>query len=288
MAVGTTRGKRRLGRFVKPIRLRSGRKPEEIAVLAVCSRQTVHRLETGDALPSLGRLSAILGVIGATDEERAYAEQLWQIADAATATIQHADSLTAKYRRFRLDEAEASRERTLDTVIIPGLLQTPDYAAAISRGRKRLEQGFPEWEHRAGEERRERQALLMRAPEPLALHALIHEAAVRTIVGGPVVMGAQLDHLLAATELPNVTVQIVPFDYGAHGAMTGPLFLLSFPEEDDPDSVYAESVIGLDTVEKPEDVAGLADIWQAITDSAPSPAKSATIIKSARDEVNAR
>jgi transcriptional regulator with XRE-family HTH domain len=287
MAVGTTRGKRRLGRFVKPIRLRSGRKPEEIAVLAVCSRQTVHRLESGDALPSLGRLSAILGVIGATDEERAHAEQLWQIADAATATIQHADSLTAKYRRFRLDEAEASRERTLDTVIIPGLLQTPDYAAAITRGRKRLQKAV-DWEKRAGDERRDRQSLLVRTPEPLELHALIHEAAVRTIVGGPAVMVAQLNHLLAMTELPNVTVQVVPFDFGAHGAMTGPVFLLSFPEEDEPDSAYAESVTGLDTVEKPEDVAGLADMWQAVNDSAPTPEQSATIIKSARDEVNAR
>ncbi|WP_216209983.1 Scr1 family TA system antitoxin-like transcriptional regulator [Amycolatopsis aidingensis] len=70
-------------------------------------------------------------------------------------------------------------------------------------------------------------------------------------------MAAQLDHLITMSELPHVTIQVVPLD---HGAMTGPLVLLSFPEEDEPDSAYAESVTGLGTVEKPEDVAGLSDL----------------------------
>ncbi|GAB3493653.1 helix-turn-helix domain-containing protein [Amycolatopsis cihanbeyliensis] len=285
MAVGTTRGKRRLGRFVKPIRQRSGRKPDEVAKLAVCSRQTVQRLESGDALPSLGRLSAILGVIGATDEERAHAEQLWQVANADTTTIQHAENLSAKYRRFRMDEAEAVKERTLDTVIVPGLLQTPEYAAEIARGRKRLDRST-DWEKHAGDERRDRQALLLRDRNPLVLHALIHEAALHTVVGGPEVMAAQLDLLITMSELPHVTIQIVPLDHGAHGAMTGPWFLLSFPEDDEPDSAYAESVTGLDTVEKPEDVAGLSDIWEAIAATAPSPQRSAEIIESAKGRGN--
>lgn len=287
MAIGTTRGKRRLGRFVKPIRQRSGRKPEEIAELAVCSKQTVHRLESGHALPSLGRLSAILGVIGASDEEREHAEQLWQVADASTMNIQHADDLTAKYRRFRLDEAEAHQERTLDTVIVPGLLQIPEYAAAIAHARRPLERS-PGWTEHAGAERRERQGLLHREPEPLQLHTLVHEGALRTVIGGAEIMTAQLEHLLDMAERPNITIQVVPFDHGAHGAMTGPWFLLSFPEEDEADAAYTESMTGADNVGDPDDVARLAQVWQTIAETAPSPQRSTDMIMSIRKEVQPR
>lgn len=98
-------------------------------------------------------------------------------------------------------------------------------------------------------------------------------------------MIAQLDHLLTMAKRPNVTIQVVPFGFGAHGAMTGPWFLLSFPEPDEPDAAYTESVTGMDTVEKPEDVAALSDIWQAIAKAAPSPTRSTEIIRRARDEL---
>jgi transcriptional regulator with XRE-family HTH domain len=287
MAVGTTRGKRRLGRFVRPVLERSGLKPDDVAEKAVCSPQTVSRLLSGNALPSRQRFVTILAVIGATDREREHALQLYQVADVDTVAIQHAGELTAKYFRFRLDEAEAVTERTLDTVIVPGLLQTPEYAAAISHSRQRLERSAG-WEKRAGDERRERQALLRREPNPIAIHALVHEAAIHTVVGNPEIMTAQLDHLLAMAKLPNVTIQVVPFGYGAHGAMTGPWFLLSFPEPDEPHAAYAESVTGVDTVENAADVAGLWDIWQSIATAAPSPARSAGIIKNVRDGMTGR
>jgi hypothetical protein len=166
-------------------------------------------------------------------------------------------------------------------------LQTPEYAAAISHSRRRLERS-PGWEQRSGEERRDRQALLVRERDPLSLHALVHEAALRTVIGGQDTMTAQLEHLLAMAKLPNVTIQVVPFGFGAHAAMTGPWFLLSFPEPDEPDSAYTESVTGMDTVAKREDVAGLSDIWQAIAKAAPSPTRSAEIIKKIRDEMKGR
>jgi transcriptional regulator with XRE-family HTH domain len=287
MAVGTTRGKRRLGRFIRPILERSGLKPDAVAEKAICEAQTITRMLSGRSLPGRQRFATILAVIGATDDEREQALQLYQVADVDTAVIQHAGELTAKYLRFRMDEAEAVMERSLDTVIVLGLLQIPEYAAALSHGRRRLERS-PGWEKSASDERRDRQALLLREREPLVLHSLVHEAALRTVVGGAETMIAQLDHLLTMAKLPNVTIQVVPFGFGAHGAMTGPWFLLSFPEPDEPDSAYTESVTGMDTVENPEDVAGLSDIWQAIAKAAPSPTRSAEIIKKARDELKGR
>lgn len=98
-------------------------------------------------------------------------------------------------------------------------------------------------------------------------------------------MAAQLDHLLAMGELPNVVIQVVPFGFGAHGALTGPMLLLGFPEDDEPDSAYAESATGLDTVEKAEDVAALSDTWHEIASRAPSPEESTEIIRRMREEV---
>lgn len=240
------------------------------------------RILAGGSLPSRQRLAAMLAVMGATDEERERAFQLHRIADAHTAVIQHADDLADKYLRFRMDEAEAVKERSIDTVVVPGLLQTPEYVTAIAHGRRRL---LGRGSKSVGEERRDRKALLHREPNPLVLHALVHEAALRTVVGSTETMVAQLDHVLTMVKLPNVTVQVVPFEFGAHGSMTGPWFLLGFPEPDEPDSAYAESVAGIDTVEEPTDVAGLSDIWRAIAKAAPSPARSVEIIRRIRDEM---
>jgi transcriptional regulator with XRE-family HTH domain len=287
MAVGTTRGKRRLGRYIKPIRLRSGLKPEQVAEEARCSRQTVTRLEAGDNLPRIHLFTTLLSVIGATDEERAAALQLWEVADADTATMEQAEDLPAKYRRFRLDESEAELSKSFDTVVIPGMLQTSEYTSALAHGRRKL---APEtWrESRAVAERRERQALLVRPDRPLKLHALIHESVLTWLVGGAEIMVAQLNHLLASDELSNVTIQVVPKEFGAHGAMSGPLFILSFPEDDEPDAVYVESVLGIENVGKPSDVEALSTVWGEVAAAAPSPDRTAEIIQKARDSVKGR
>lgn len=282
MAVGTTHGKRRLGRFVKPIRLRSGLSPEQVATRARCSRQTVARLEAGDHLPRIHLFITLLGVIGATADERERALQLWEVADAATAAIEHAEDLPPKYRRFRLDESEAIRERTLDTVIIPGLLQTADYILAISLTRRPVGSG-DDWESRVTAERRERQALLTRGVEPLELHALIDVAALRRTIGSETAMAAQLDHLLVASELPNVTIQVIPRDFGAHGAMGGALTIFSYREPEEPDEAYVESVIGIENVGDAQDVAALSAVWDEIAAAAPSATRSAEIIRAIRD-----
>src|SRR5438093_2676590 len=127
MASGTTRGKRRLGRYLRSLLERSGLKPEEVATRAYCSPPTMFRILAGGGLPnSHQKLALILEVVGATEEERDKAFELYQVADVDTAVIEHAGELTPKYLRFRMDEAEAIKERSLDTVIVSGLLQVPE------------------------------------------------------------------------------------------------------------------------------------------------------------------
>lgn len=281
MAVGTTRGKRRLGRHVKPIRVRSELKPEDVAALARCSRPTITRLESGENLPRYHLFATILNVIGATPSEQQRAFELWEIANTGAVTIQHAEELPAKYRRFRMDESEATVERTLDTVVFPGLLTTADYPTIISRARQYAHRA-EDWASHAAAERRERQALLTRAREPLHLHALIDESVFTRTVGDREVMIAQLDHVMEMAARSNVMVQVIPRNFGAHGAMSGPLFILSYPDDDEADEAYVESFLGIENVSK-QDVAAISRVWGEIAAAAPSEDESVEIIRSIRD-----
>jgi transcriptional regulator with XRE-family HTH domain len=287
MAIGTTRGKRRLGRHVTPIIKRSGLSADQVAKQVRCSKQSVYRLMSGDALPRLHLLLSILGVIGATPEEREKAVQLWEIADADTTVIEFAEELPVRYMRFRMDEAEAVRERSLDLVIMPGMLQTMEYAAAISWAARHLirREG---WEERAVAERSDRQELLWRKENPLELHALIDEAALRRIIGDHETMVSQLDHLIHMAKLPNVTIQVLPLDLCAAGPYSGTMILLNYPEPDEPDSAYVESMAGGETVSDDDSVAALARVWDAIAAAAPSSEKSLKIIRAVRGELKGR
>jgi hypothetical protein len=280
-----TRSKRRLGRYLRPFLEESGKKFEQVAFEARCSRQTVSRLFSGEHLPRFHLFTTLLAVIGVTGVERERALELWEIADATSVTIKHASDLPSVYTRFRMDESEAELERTLDTVIVAGLLQTPEYAQALSLANRKWWKDA--WDVENGvAERLDRQALLNRDERPLRLHALLDEVTIRRMVGGRSVMVGQLDHLLEVGAWPNVTIQIVPLAVGAYGAMSGPLSLLSFPEEEDePDVAYVESMIDLSIVDNDQDVATLAAVWNAALSAALPADKSARIIRKARTAI---
>ncbi|MBW4719756.1 helix-turn-helix domain-containing protein [Saccharothrix obliqua] len=282
MADGTTRGKRRLARFVRELQEKSGLTPEEIAKRIRVSRPTVTRLLAGTHLARWPSLSVILDVLEATPEQKTFLLQMWEVADVDNATVEHAAALPVRYRRFRMDELEAHRERTLDVVYVPGMLQTGAYAEAVARAAHRVVTG-DRWERTAAAERRARQRLLDRDP-PFELHALIDEAALRRVVGGPEVMRAQLDHLVAAAARDNVTVQVLPFGVGAYGPTPSALLLLlDFPEPDAPCAAYTEEVSGLAMLEEQHEVAPLDGVWRDAAEVALPPRESVDFIKAVRD-----
>jgi len=98
-----------------------------------------------------------------------------------------------------------------------------------------------------------RQQLLTQPGAP-ELWTVLDEAVLRRPPGGPELMRAQLEHLLLMTELPNVTLQIVPFDAGPHAAAGGPFTILRFPEPDLPDLVYLEQLNSAVYPDDPDDV----------------------------------
>jgi hypothetical protein len=122
--------------------------------------------------------------------------------------------------------------------LIPGLLQTKDYAREVLRA-IRLD-AKPEDIERRLTLRMDRQGLLAGKEAP-RFWVVLDEALLRRPVGGPQVMHEQLQRLIDASELPNVTVQVLPFASGAHAGMDGEFTILRYPEPTDPDVVYLEN-----------------------------------------------
>ncbi|MEV6242262.1 helix-turn-helix transcriptional regulator [Lentzea sp. NPDC051838] len=289
MAIGSTRGKRRLGRYVRSITEREGLTQTDVAKRVDPSRQTVMRLMSGDSLPKWASVLEILFAVGASRDEILKAQELHAIADVDTNKIPFAPYLSADYLRFRMDEAEASEELTLNQILIPGMLQVSAYAEASAlKSAPRLTR--PDWAEHAAAERASRQSLLQRESDPLVLHALIDEAALRKLVGGPSVMTEQLSHLIEASSWPNVTIQVITDDLGSyHGAHAGPLTLLRFPESDEPDCAYLDGILGMTIFEEDSQTTDvLSAVWRDVAADTLSPDDSVAFISKILDRVRGR
>ncbi|NUQ97879.1 MAG: helix-turn-helix domain-containing protein [Streptomyces sp.] len=139
-------------------------------------------------------------------------------------------------------EDAARRVRTWELSLIPGLFQTAEYARSLA-----VSEGVGVWEdpdeiERLVEIRMRRQARLY-DERPLEVYAIVWEAALRQLIGGPGTMRAQLEHLLKAAELPNVRLQVLPFRAGGHPSITGPFTIISFAESEAVDVVHADTIM---------------------------------------------
>jgi transcriptional regulator with XRE-family HTH domain len=153
----------------------------------------------------------------------------------------------------------ASRIHSWDMGYVPGLFQTPDYVESI------LRYNGPDALVRSQVDARlRRQEALHRKTDPLKVHAILDDAVIRRPMGDIKVMRAQLHHLIALSELPNVTIQVMPFGNPDHRGHLGSFKWLGFPEESDPGVVYTENQIGGLFLEKPAELrvftAGFAEL----------------------------
>jgi hypothetical protein len=191
----------------------------------------------------------------------------------------YGDVLPQWFRAYVDLEQAATIIRTYEGQFIPGLLQTDDYARAVmGRGMDEEPSGI----ERRVELRHARQGLLTR-PDPPRLWAVVDEAALRRPVGGPEVMPAQIERLIEATELPNVTLQVLRFGAGAHPAMVGAFSILRFGDDDLPDVVYLEHLTGAIYLDKRDDVRQYLHVMETVCVRSAPPAATpdllATILK---------
>lgn len=283
MATGSpTVRRRRLGLILRNLRERQGLTGEQVGIAIERSGSWVSRVETGRVGLRGRDLADLLDLFQVADPH--LREELLALAREGKQRgwwSRYADSLSGPYATYIGFEAEATGLRVYETLTVHGLLQTEEYARALFTA------ALP---HLPGDaiERRlavrlARQQLLAK-DDALNVWAIFDESVLYRSIGGRAVLRGQLTHLLEASQMPGVTVQVLPFAAGAHPGMVGSFTIITFPDEDDPDVVYVEGVTG-DIFAESEDARWYNLVFQHLLANALSPAATRRRIARAIEEL---
>ncbi|TDQ55316.1 helix-turn-helix domain-containing protein [Actinorugispora endophytica] len=236
----------------------------------------LNHMESGRSRPDSSALRDLMNTYGVTDPARREAvlalgrqskeRGWWDV---------YADVLPDTYIGF---EAEAAVISTYQPIVIPGLLQTPDYTAAIARAA--LLRTSVEIE-RIVAVRKERQKLLARDDAP-ELRAVVDEAALLRLCRDPLLARQQIGHLIETAEALNtVTIRVLPIDAGIHSATFGAMVILDYADPLDPSIVYLETRAEGLYLEEPRQVAGYRQAFDHVAMDALSKAESIEFLKKA-------
>ncbi len=270
-----------VGAQLRRLRTEAGLTREQAGEAIRASEWKIHRLENGQVGFKERDIIDLLRLYGVTDPtEVAEFVALAREANSPGWWQHYGDVLPPWFRTYVDLESAASLIRTYEGQFVPGLLQTDDYMRAVVRG-AHLGESSEEVGRRV-RLRMARQTLLTRENPP-RLWAVVDEAALRRPVGGREVMRGQLERLIAATKLPNVTLQILPLDVGAHPAMVGSFSVLRFPDQELPDVVYVEHLTSALYLNKPDDVDQYLHVMENICVRAAAPDHSVELLSTLLD-----
>lgn len=236
---------------------------EQVAVAMDWSLSKVIRIENGSTGISTNDLKALLRLYEVTDA--AEVSELVALARDARERSwwrQYRDLVGPRFVQFIEYEASASAIRSFEPLLVPGLLQTPEYARNVIS--EFIDDPTPERVDALVHLRMKRQELLSRPDRPM-LRQIIDESVVRRVVGNREVMQRQLRYLVELAARPNVTIEILPFSAGVHNGMTRPFVLLEFPDASDSSVLYLENVDGeLMVRDVPETIEQYEDAFEGL------------------------
>jgi Domain of unknown function (DUF5753)/Helix-turn-helix domain len=265
-----------LGSQLRRLRIEQGLSREEAGEAIRASAWKIHRLENGQVGYKQRDIVDLLRRYGLTDPiEVATFVAMAREANTLGWWHHYSDVLPQWFRVYVDLESAATLIRTYEGQLVPGLLQTEDYVRAVIDGAYLAE--APEEQERRVQLRLARQQVLARADTP-RLWAVVDEAALRRPVGSREVMRAQLERLIDATKLPNVTLQVLPLAAGSHPAMVGAFSILRFAGDELPDVVYVEHLVSALYLDKREDVDQYLHVMESICAHSTTPDKTARII----------
>lgn len=256
--LGSTVPRRTLGRHLRELRNRAGFTVRAAANELGLAESTIWRIEMGHHSVKPAMADGLCRVYGAPAELTQALIALSKETRARGWWHAFGDVIPADFDLYVSMEAAASELSSYESDLVPGLLQTADYARTI------LTEHRPEEPAEAVERRvhfrTERQALLRREASPPQLRLALSEAVLRRPVGGPATMAGQLRHLLEVSELPHVSIRVTPFAAGLHrGVVSGPFVVLRYPKtslgtDSEPPTVFVEGYTGSLYLDKDEEV----------------------------------
>lgn len=264
--------RRQLGQELRRLREAAGSTIDQVAERLNCSASKISRIETGQSGVSSREVRDILA---AYQVEGQQAETLVEMAREAKQRgwwQLYGQVLTSAYVGL---EAAATELRSFEPLVVPGLLQTEEYARAMVLA------GWPDMSAEEVEQRirvrMKRQSLLLQ-DDPLQLSIILDEAALRRPVGGIGAMRRQLDKLVNAAEQPHVTLQVLPLSRGAHGGMDGAFTILLFEEQANQNLVFAANGAGGLFLEKDDEIERYASIFAGLQRDALDPGRTIEMI----------
>jgi transcriptional regulator with XRE-family HTH domain len=271
---GSTVPRRQLGRYLRDLRNQAGLTVKDAARGLEWSETKIWRIETGQTSLRSFDVEVMCRIYGAAPD---ITEALMGLAKETKARgwwQAYGDAVPEWFDLYVGLEAAASRLFLYEQELVPGLFQTEDYARTLITA-DHPEESDEETGRRVSL-RVARQALVRRPIDPPQLQVALNESVLRRPIGTPGSMVAQLERLVAASQLPNVSLRVVPFSAGFHpGIMSGSFNILRFPlngngSESEPPTVYADLYTGALYLDKPNEieryVAAFAGIWQHALD----------------------
>jgi transcriptional regulator with XRE-family HTH domain len=240
-----------LGKTLHRLREEAGISREVACQAIRASESKISRLELGRSGFKLRDVADLCTLYGVTDHlQRATLLGMAQLANRPEWWHSYRDVIPAWFDSYLGLEQAASVIRCYEVQLVPGLLQIPEYARAVIGSGHR---GSPEPEIERRIELRMRRRQILHRPQPAKLWALIDEAALRRPVGGRATMSAQLRHLLAVCDMPNVTVQILTFRGSGH-VVEGAFTMLRLPDRELRDVIYLEHLAAAVYLDRLDDI----------------------------------
>jgi transcriptional regulator with XRE-family HTH domain len=272
-----------LGTQLRRLREARGISTDAAAHPIRASHSKISRMELGRVGFKERDVEDLLTLYGVTDlSERSALLALARRANTPGWWQHYNDLLPAWFEPYIGLEEAASLIRTYEVQFVPGLLQTEDYARAVIR---LAHFDTPEEDIERRVRLRMTRQRRLTAPDAPTVWAVVDEGALRRPVGGAEVIRGQVDRLIELTELPNVTLQIVPFDTGGHAAAGGPFTLLRFSEPTLSDVVYMEQLTSALYLEKPHDVDTYLDVMNRLCVEAVRPEDTVARLAAIRAEL---
>lgn len=258
---------------------------EQVAHEMDWSLSKIIRIEAGSRSISANDLKALLHVCGVTDPEQV--DALLKLAQAARETSwwsAYRDVAPSSLLQLIEYESMASSIRQCETMFIPGILQTEDYAHAVI-------QDYYDERPRSGRlralvELRVRRSELFDGDNSPLFHFMLDEAAVRRQVGGRSVMRRQLHTLIDLSDRPNISVNVIPYSAGLHPGMKGPFKIIEFADPSDDDIVFLESPRGDIFNHGPEDALIYREAFEILSRISLGPQDSLALITGIHDEIS--